>query len=34
VVYKYIVDGEWLIDPANPATEGTGQFTNSVRVVP
>ncbi|HEX6066243.1 MAG TPA: S41 family peptidase [Longimicrobiales bacterium] len=34
VVYKFIVDGEWLTDPANRETEGTGQFTNSVRVVP
>jgi hypothetical protein len=31
--YKFIVDGRWILDPANPLTEKDGDFTNSVRVV-
>jgi len=27
--YKFIVDGEWMPDPANPVTTGSGDFTNS-----
>lgn len=27
--YKFIVDGTWITDPANPYTVGTGNFTNS-----
>ena len=27
--YKFIVDGKWMIDPANPNTAGTGDYTNS-----
>lgn len=27
--YKFIVDGKWIPDPANPVTTGTGEFTNS-----
>ncbi len=27
--YKFIVDGQWMPDPANPATSGTGEYTNS-----
>ncbi|HEX8846026.1 MAG TPA: serine hydrolase [Pyrinomonadaceae bacterium] len=31
--YKFIVDGNWITDPSNPATEGDGQGnTNSVLV--
>jgi CubicO group peptidase (beta-lactamase class C family) len=31
--YKFIVDGDWIIDPANPVTEGDGNGnTNSVLV--
>ncbi|CCH03124.1 Retinol-binding protein 3 Interphotoreceptor retinoid-binding protein [Fibrella aestuarina BUZ 2] len=30
ISYKFIVDGQWLTDPANPRTEGDGQYTNSV----
>lgn len=30
VTYKFIVDGSWITDPANPRIEGQGQFTNSV----
>ena len=30
VTYKFIVDGQWITDPANPRTEGEGQFSNSV----
>lgn len=30
VSYKFIVDGRWITDPANPRTEGQGQFTNSL----
>ncbi len=29
--YKFIVDGRWILDPANPETERDGEFTNSVR---
>jgi 1,4-alpha-glucan branching enzyme len=28
--YKFIVDGRWITDPANPCTDGTGDFVNSV----
>lgn len=28
--YKFVVDGQWLIDPANARTEGKGQYQNSV----
>lgn len=31
--YKFVVDGKWIVDPANPLTEKDGEFTNSVRVV-
>jgi len=27
--YKFIVDGEWMIDPANPNTTGSGEMQNS-----
>lgn len=27
--YKFIVDGKWMPDPANPVTTGTGNFVNS-----
>jgi hypothetical protein len=27
--YKFIVDGKWMPDPANPHTTGDGDFTNS-----
>jgi hypothetical protein len=27
--YKFIVDGKWMPDPANPVTTGTGDFVNS-----
>ncbi|MVM33464.1 peptidase [Spirosoma sp. HMF4905] len=30
VSYKFIVNGQWIIDPANPRTEGDGKYTNSV----
>ena len=29
-LYKFIVDGQWITDPANPHTEGSGQYLNSV----
>jgi hypothetical protein len=29
--YKFIVDGEWMLDPANAETEGDGLYVNSVR---
>lgn len=32
--YKFIVDDAWITDPANPATEKMGEFTNSVLIVP
>jgi len=28
--YKFIVDGDWMPDPANPYTSGSGDYTNSV----
>lgn len=28
--YKFVVDGKWITDPANPKTEGTGDRQNSV----
>ncbi len=28
--YKFVVDGRWLTDPANPRTEGAGDRANSV----
>lgn len=31
--YKFIVDGIWITDPANPITSGTGAETNSVRMI-
>lgn len=31
--YKFIVDGEWMTDPANPKTARDGQFENSVLAV-
>jgi 1,4-alpha-glucan branching enzyme len=27
--YKFIVDGQWMPDPANPFTTGSGNYTNS-----
>jgi len=27
--YKFIVDGKWIIDPGDPNTTGTGEYTNS-----
>ena len=27
--YKFIVDGKWITDPANPLTSGSGDFMNS-----
>lgn len=27
--YKFIVDGQWMPDPANPVTTGSGDFVNS-----
>lgn len=27
--YKFIVDGKWMIDPANPNTTGSGEMQNS-----
>lgn len=31
ILYKFIVDGQWMTDPANPITEGMGDLTNSVK---
>lgn len=33
ISYKFIVDGQWILDPANPDTEQDGEYVNSVRVV-
>ena len=30
VSYKFIVDGQWMTDPANGRTEGAGEYLNSV----
>lgn len=27
--YKFIIDGKWIPDPANPFTTGSGEFSNS-----
>lgn len=31
--YKFIIDGKWMPDPANPITTGSGDFINSCLVV-
>lgn len=31
--YKFIVDGDWIVDPANPKVEGEKPFNNSVVMV-
>ena len=31
--YKYVVDGEWTIDPDNNCTVGSGDYVNSVRSI-
>jgi 1,4-alpha-glucan branching enzyme len=31
--YKFIVDGKWMTDPANPVSSGSGDQKNSVRVI-
>jgi len=31
--YKFLVDGKWMPDPANPVTSGSGNFVNSCLVV-
>ncbi len=31
--YKFIVDGQWITDPANPITTGSGNEVNSVRII-
>lgn len=31
--YKFIVDGQWIIDPANPFTAGSGKTMNSLLAV-
>lgn len=31
--YKFVVDGKWLRDPANPETDHTGDTANSVRQI-
>lgn len=28
--YKFIVDGKWIVDPANPYTTGSGDYINSL----
>jgi C-terminal processing protease CtpA/Prc len=33
VTYKFVVDGKWILDPANTATEPDGPNTNSVKIV-
>jgi hypothetical protein len=33
VEYKFIVDGRWMLDPANPERTAAGEFENSVRLV-
>jgi hypothetical protein len=31
--YKFIVDGKWIVDPANPYSVGSGNFQNSFMAV-
>ena len=31
--YKFVVDGKWMPDPANPYTTGSGNYTNSCLTV-
>lgn len=31
--YKFIVDGEWMLDPANAESQGAGEYVNSVKRV-
>lgn len=31
--YKFVVDGNWITDPANPETERQGPHLNSVRII-
>jgi hypothetical protein len=31
--YKFVVDGDWILDPDNPLTEKDREYTNSVRNV-
>ena len=31
--YKFIVDGQWITDPDNPVTTGSGDLMNSLRTV-
>jgi hypothetical protein len=33
LAYKFVVDGRWILDPANPRTEPDGEYVNSVRLV-
>lgn len=33
LAYKFIVDGQWITDPGNEATEGNGDNINSVKIV-
>jgi hypothetical protein len=33
VLYKFVVDGQWMIDPGNKKTEADGEHTNSVIVI-
>jgi hypothetical protein len=33
LAYKFVIDGQWIMDPANPATERVGEYMNSVIVV-
>ena len=31
--YKFVVDGQWMVDPANTQTEKNGEYVNSIRTV-
>ncbi|MEI6681053.1 MAG: glycogen-binding domain-containing protein [Bacteroidota bacterium] len=31
--YKFVIDGKWITDPANPYISGGGDYTNSILVV-
>ena len=31
--YKFIADGKWMPDPANPSTVGSGDYTNSYIII-
>ncbi|MCF7559008.1 S41 family peptidase [Sabulilitoribacter multivorans] len=33
IEYKFVVDGEWILDPNNPNTKGKNEHINSVKII-